>query len=1684
MALNLPGKFTKVFTDNVSMENASIDSINTPNIDIGTGASLIASDEYLQTGGDYSLTTNTIPFSQWSGSVFSPPYFLPGRLFEISSSGTNTYATALSQSGTASVIFTTPSVLGISASFNHGNATVPLVGTVVTGSIYKPTGSLGNLGGTTLNLEAYIHTTTNIPGGGNGSAYFGYIGHTFIIQKSVNAGSSWTNLKSGSINWNYNTSVPVPVNSTNPLILQTTDLSPTTSSLYRLVVSSSVPFGFGYNGATGVGGFIQISEDSYFKVTQNTYNAPALKVQGTTEFLNDIIVRGSASFDGGIIYQATIVSSGSNILGDNPSDTQTLIGTINLTGPVTVNSSYGLTANTVTASIISASNGITGSLFGTSSWAQSASNALRSISASRADTASFLPVGTYQITSSWAQSASNAINAQTASFLPVETYQITSSWAQSASNALRSISASRADTASFLPVGTYQITSSWAQSASNAINAQTASFLPVGTYQITSSWAVSASQALTASFVASTGNAFVQGGNSFGTTALLGTNDSQSLQLETSGSVRMTISSSGNVGIGTTSPAALLDVSGNTIIRGALTASNISASSWISGSDLRVANSATVGTTLQVIGATTLVGALTASNISASGNISSSTLHVTGNENIGGTSTITGRLNANSGITTTTITASGAISSSAGLLGTTVTATSNVTVGGTLSVTGSTTLTGALTASIISASSWISGSDLRVANSATVGTTLRVTGATTLIGALTASNISASSWISGSDLRVANSASIGGTLGVTGVSTFADDLNSPTFFSGFAGSGWKLDSIGPKYSFEVDDLTVRGTMKVYELLISQIRATNGSIFVSNTGKVETVTDLGNNTYYLTFDTGSQYGHSFKVGDIIRAQRFNITASTIYQCNLVVAGVPSTQALTASFNGTYGTSSYGIGIYGAGTASITAPTGGMEFVRLGSTVDTNRQGTVYLTADDNNAPFVDVKDGVTSHDGFNTANTTKVRMGKLDGITSPLFGQLSGYGLWASGSAYLEGTINATAGKIGGFTITNDAISGTGFFLSGSATGNDFFISSSNFNVKADGTITASNATLSGTITANAGAIGGWRITDSQISSSGIILTTSSAEDTTAAIITSLQFPGLFSNGSSTSGSININGIEFYATSSLTLPPNESTRIYFYLQNGVSLNTTNINAIHAITASLNFSSSISTYSSSLSDITASRTVFALILQAKTPGPVGDSYYVTPVIPSSSTTYFTGGSGTANILIGSALGLNTGSGVYLGGQGYFRVGDPNGKRIRWDNNDLLISSSNFTLINGNITASNATLSGTITANAGRIGGFAITQDAITGSGFFLSGSAIGNDFFISASNFNVKANGTITASAGLIGGFNTTTTEIKTTGSITAIDNDTRTSITYPNLSLDNNGNVTGSSLLLRKLIPSASTFVSYKLVDTETGIADFKNIGRPILNQGSGNITQQAGSFINNTTYYEYWYTLYETAPCYLLPGENLLLIAMQIRGDVGNNSAGNASSTRRARHNVRILLTVATGSNDITQIGKPIYSGVAGNNINNYGTGWSNPSAGGNPPGYFNNFINQPPTIGTTFATGSAQEIWKLFGTAQDTNNQSIITINSPPSGSFSIVVTPSSSLGVAIIPTASRGQYVKFFIQSYVSQSTTDATAAASAFTQIMGTTLTTARGYTAASVGGGVNTFDPNSNFGLKTS
>lgn len=248
---------------------------------------------------------------------------------------------------------------------------------------------------------------------------------------------------------------------------------------------------------------------------------------------------------------------------------------------------------------------------------------------------------------------------------------------------------------------------------------------------------------------------------------------------------------------------------------------------------------------------------------------------------------------------------------------------------------------------------------------------------------------------------------------------FAESAKTNIFNSGFGGNGWRINNTADA---EFQNLTVRGTFSVYELLAKQIRATNGSLLVANSSKVEGVSTItSGSTYYLTFDTGSSYGHTFLNDDILIAQRLDVDNNSLYQSFLSVDAVEGTTALTASL------------------LSGTVPESGFEYVRIGNSVNTDRQGHVYLTADDTNAPYIGVRDGVDAYTDFtqNTSSIEFVRVGKLDGVNSPNFGNLSGFGFWASGSAYLEGGVNATFGEIGGWSLTDATISGGNAELSSS-----------------------------------------------------------------------------------------------------------------------------------------------------------------------------------------------------------------------------------------------------------------------------------------------------------------------------------------------------------------------------------------------------------------------------------------------------------------------------------------------------------------------------------------------------------------------------------------------------------------------------------------------------------------------
>lgn len=96
-------------------------------------------------------------------------------------------------------------------------------------------------------------------------------------------------------------------------------------------------------------------------------------------------------------------------------------------------------------------------------------------------------------------------------------------------------------------------------------------------------------------------------------------------------------------------------------------------------------------------------------------------------------------------------------------------------------------------------------------------------------------------------------------------------ISSPKFVPGFTGEGFKIykDEYG-NWHIECDNLTVRQTMNIFELLIQKIRSVNGAIVVSQSnGKLSAVEEVGTQ-YKLT--TGEEFP-TFQEGDLVRCQTF-------------------------------------------------------------------------------------------------------------------------------------------------------------------------------------------------------------------------------------------------------------------------------------------------------------------------------------------------------------------------------------------------------------------------------------------------------------------------------------------------------------------------------------------------------------------------------------------------------------------------------------------------------------------------------------------------------------------------------------------------------------------------------------------------------------------------------------------
>lgn len=258
-------------------------------------------------------------------------------------------------------------------------------------------------------------------------------------------------------------------------------------------------------------------------------------------------------------------------------------------------------------------------------------------------------------------------------------------------------------------------------------------------------------------------------------------------------------------------------------------------------------------------------------------------------------------------------------------------------------------------------------------------------------------------------------------LSVGGNSVFAGDLSSPDFVAGFlTGKGWRLKNepienaagvLENKYNLELDNLIVRGSMRIFEMIISQLLGENDNRIFTAMMEVDHF-DAESGRVYLDTKEGRMY-NSFRKGDYIMVQQYN--------------GLPSEE------NDHYVTKNYELLVKEVGTEgegedrlawvtfeNFTSSMAGATpeklitkrdtFVRVDNVSDPDRKGIIQVMTVGSDTPYIDIVHGMKT----NPDSALKGRIGNLKGIRHPILGQLKGFGeylnnLYAVGEFVLSRT---------------------------------------------------------------------------------------------------------------------------------------------------------------------------------------------------------------------------------------------------------------------------------------------------------------------------------------------------------------------------------------------------------------------------------------------------------------------------------------------------------------------------------------------------------------------------------------------------------------------------------------------------------------------------------------------------
>ena len=255
-------------------------------------------------------------------------------------------------------------------------------------------------------------------------------------------------------------------------------------------------------------------------------------------------------------------------------------------------------------------------------------------------------------------------------------------------------------------------------------------------------------------------------------------------------------------------------------------------------------------------------------------------------------------------------------------------------------------------------------------------------------------------------------------LKVKNDSMFAGSLSSPMFASGFPnGTGWMLapyirtNAAGineTRYKLEIDDIAVRGTLRVYEFIVSQLLGENDNRIFSAMMEVDHY-DANSGRIYLDTDGGRLY-NPFRKGDILMVQQFqgdptlenNYQMVKQYELKVVSVGVGylsdgENRLDWLTFENFVG--------------DLSQVTKRDTLCRVDNPDNSTRSGIIKITTvDEFGTPYMDVIRGMKT----DPENCVKVRIGNLNGLVTPYFGRLDGDGayvenLYARGKFILSDT---------------------------------------------------------------------------------------------------------------------------------------------------------------------------------------------------------------------------------------------------------------------------------------------------------------------------------------------------------------------------------------------------------------------------------------------------------------------------------------------------------------------------------------------------------------------------------------------------------------------------------------------------------------------------------------------------